>query len=148
MRRPEFRRVGTRIVLMLIDLVLLATAVSLVFVGRATPEGQPESGSSAPEISVDGVPGLPPSAATCEVQYTEVTTPYNAGARGTPMTSCPFVEQVRRAYASDSRPGSPDLPVVSPQTGKRYTMACVPTGSYATCTGAVGAVIYLYNTPS
>jgi serine/threonine-protein kinase len=63
------------------------------------------------------------------------------------MTSCPFVEQVRRAYDTDLRPGTSQLPVVSPATGKRYTLACMTTGSYATCTGAVGAVIYLYNRP-
>jgi hypothetical protein len=143
---PHVRRSWLRIGLAAADLAALVAA-GAVLLGGASHEGSAAAASPVPRIPVIPVPGLPASAAFCEATYKDVTKPYNAGARGTPMTSCPFVEQVRRAYDTDLRPGTSQLPVVSPATGKRYTLACMPTGSYATCTGAVGAVIYLYNRP-
>lgn len=135
-----------RIGLAAIDLAVLVAAGALL-IGGARPDQSPTASAPVVSTPLTPVPGLPASAAFCDVTYKDVTKPYNAGARGTPMTSCPFVEQVRRAYATELRPGTSQLPVVSPATGKRYTMACMPTGAYATCTGAVGAVIYLYNRP-
>lgn len=90
---------------------------------------------------------LPPGAGSCHLIYTEITTPFNAGARGTPLTSCPFVEQVRRtAYTEHLSASSPptQLRVVSPTTRKQYEMQCTSAGSYVTCIGGEDAVVYLY----
>ena len=93
---------------------------------------------------------LPPGAASCHRIYTEITVPFNAGAR-TPLTSCPFVEQVRRtahtAHLSTSSPPT-QLRVVSPTTRKSYEMQCTSAGSYVTCTGGEDAIVYLYTSRS
>ena len=103
--------------------------------------------SPSPPRVLAQVPGLPPGAAPCPQVYKDIHTPFNAGARGTPMTSCPFVEQVRGAYAAQSSTSSPvvQLSVISPATEKWYDLTCIATGSYTTCAGGAAAVIYLYN---
>jgi hypothetical protein len=95
------------------------------------------------------VNGLPPGATHCEAVYHHLLTPFNASARGTPMTSCPFAEQVRMEYArhSSSTSGAVPLRVVSPTTELPYDVTCLTTGDYATCSGGAAAVIYLYNGP-
>jgi hypothetical protein len=102
-----------------------------------------------PAGSLAEVKGLPPGATACPPVYRDLLTPFNSGARGTPTTSCPFVEQVRREYARQSWPSSGTIPlnVVSPATEKQYQLACVTAGSYVTCAGGAAAVIYLYNKP-
>jgi len=93
---------------------------------------------------------LPPGAAKCDVIYPEVKEPFNAAARGTPLTSCAFAEQIRRtAQAENFSVNSPStqLKVVSPINRKWYEMQCISAGSYATCTGGNDAVVYLYNAP-
>lgn len=93
------------------------------------------------------VAGLPPGAAPCERIQTDIVVPFNAGARGTPTTSCGFVEQVRKEYSAHSAPasGPVQLSVISPATFKTYRLACFDSGTYVTCTGGAAAVIYLYN---
>jgi hypothetical protein len=91
---------------------------------------------------------LPPGAAKCRLIYKEITAPFDTGARGTPLTSCPFVEQVRwTAKADHLSPSSPPtkLLAVSPTTRKPYEMQCISAGSYLTCTGGEDAVVYLYS---
>jgi hypothetical protein len=89
---------------------------------------------------------LPPGAGPCSPIYPEITKPFNAAAKGTPLTSCPFAEQVRRAYAEQSEASEPtQLGVVSPVSRKRYEMQCVSAERYVTCVGGEDAVIYLYN---
>jgi hypothetical protein len=97
---------------------------------------------------VSQISGLPPGATQCPTVYPTIVSPFNAGARGTPMTSCPFVEQVRRAYSQRPAPLSKpqQMRVASPATGKWYDLVCAPTERIVTCSGAVVAVIYLYNT--
>ena len=91
---------------------------------------------------------LPPGAASCRQIYTEITTPFDAGARGTPLTSCAFVEQVRRTAKADhlstSMPPT-QVRVVSPITRKQYEMQCISAVTYLTCTGGEDAVVYLYS---
>ena len=107
--------------------------------------------ASSPPTDITPVPTLPPGAMQCRVVYPEVTTPFNAGARGTPMTSCGFVEQVRRAYAEQAKISSrvSQLSVISPSTRMEYNLACFDidhdVNPFATCTGGQGAIIYLYN---
>jgi hypothetical protein len=91
---------------------------------------------------------LPPGAAKCHQIYSGITAPFDTGARGTPLTSCPFVEQVRwTAKADHLSPSSPPtlLLAVRPTTRKPYEMQCISAGSYLTCTGGEDAVVYLYS---
>lgn len=105
-----------------------------------------EPPSAAPNTLAQ-VPGLPPGAAACAKVYNDSPVPFNAGARGTPTTSCPFVEQVRRVFSAQHSASIPTdhISAISPATSKWYDLACIPTGSYVTCTGGAAAVIYLYN---
>jgi len=132
---------------------LLVAAVAVVVIVLAVvmwpePTAGEQAMASSPATDITPVPNLPPGAMKCPVVYSDVTRPFNAGARGTPMTTCSFVEQVRKAFAT-SPAGSPDgaqFSVISPTTRKWYKVACFPSGDYTTCTGGQGAVIYLYNT--
>jgi hypothetical protein len=129
-------------------LIALVIVVAIVLWPRSTPGGEPSTALAAHPIPP--VPGLPPGAAACESVYTDLGTSYNtynAGARGTPMTSCMFVEEVRRAYAATKSPPDQTLhiDVVSPATRKRYIVACFRATGYITCTGGQGAIVYLYH---
>jgi hypothetical protein len=107
----------------------------------------PSSPATAPSASDidDPVPGLPPGALPCTSIQTNVGL-FNAGARGTPATTCEFVEQVSMAYSKHTPTPGPDLlTVLSPATSKSYHLVCLSMGGYATCTGGAAAVIYLYN---
>lgn len=134
---PVIRRAWARGVLAVLNVLLVVLAALFV----AKPSAQ--TPLSLPQV---GNP-LPPGAGSCHLIYTEITTPFNAGARGTPLTSCPFVEQVRRtAYTEHLSASSPptQLRVVSPTTRKQYEMQCTSAGSYVTCIGGEDAVVYLY----
>jgi hypothetical protein len=135
------RRHWARGILAVLNALLITSAALIV----VTPSTQ-----KTPSLSQVGNP-LPPGAAPCRLIYTEITTPFNAGARGTPLTSCPFVEQVRRtahtAHLSASSPPT-QLRVVSPTTRKQYEMQCTSGGSYVTCTGGEDAIVYLYTSRS
>ena len=122
--------------------MIASAAVCLVTDMRA-----PHAASSLPQV---GDP-LPPGAASCSKIYTELTAPFNAGARGTPITSCDFVEQVRwTAKADHLSLSSPPtkLLTVSPTTRKQYEMQCISAGTYLTCTGGEDAIVYLYTAAS
>jgi hypothetical protein len=140
----EIRRSRARGVLAALNAVVLASAVAVLLSASTT------SGSDAPTASATALPqvsGLPPGATSCPVVYTQITAPFNAGARGTPMTSCPFVEQVRFTYAGAQIPaasGTYPIRVISPTTRKGYDLVCVATGAYVTCSGGQDALIYLY----
>src|ERR1700757_3697554 len=116
--------------------VLLVTSATLFVVMR--------SPHVAPSLRQVGDP-LPPGAASCPQIYAEITAPFNAGAAGTPLTSCVFVEQVRwTAKADHLSTSSPPtrLSAVSPITRKQYDMQCISAGRYVTCTGGEDAVVY------
>lgn len=130
------RRPWARAILALLDALLVASAAVLLV-----------KPSTDMTTLLAQVGGLPPGAASCHPIYTEIKTPFNAGARGSPLTSCPFVEQVRRTahteHLSTSSPPT-QLRVVSPTTRKSYEMQCTSAGSYVTCTGGEDAIVYLY----
>ena len=132
--------------LLLGGFTVLVIVVAVLMWPQATGDA-PSSSAAQPPVTVTSVPGLPAGAAACDTLYAEVTTPFNAGARGTPMTSCGFVEQVRRAYPTRTltAAGTSQLRVTSPSTQKSYDLVCFEVDRYATCTGGQGAVIYLYN---
>ena len=133
MAAVAIRRRWTSAVLAVINVIIIALAVA--FLLRPAPAATP-----MPQVA-----GLPPGAAKCDPVYRDLPGPFNAGARGTPMTSCFFVEQVRRAYVMS--PMS-QLRVVSPTTRKPYDLQCTPAENedYVTCTGGQDAIIYLYHT--
>jgi hypothetical protein len=137
----RFRRTWARGLLAGLNVVLIASAA--LFVVMRSPH-------IAPSLRQVGDP-LPPGAASCHQIYPEITEPFNAGARGTPLTTCPFVEQVRREASTDhlstSSPPT-QLRVVSPTSRKWYEMQCISAGSYVTCTGGEDAVVYLYTARS
>jgi hypothetical protein len=130
---------------LLAGLLVLLIASAALFVATQSPHVAPPS-----SLKQVGDP-LPPGAAHCHQIYKEITEPFNAGARGTPLTSCALVEQVRwTAKADHISTSSPptQLLVVSPITRKQYEMQCISAGSYLTCTGGEDAVVYLYTAPS
>jgi hypothetical protein len=127
-------------------LVLVAVAAMVLLLTRS---GAMPPGPAPPAIvdaHLEQVPGLPSGATDCPRVYPHLLTPYNQGARGTPATSCGFVEQTRMSYAKQPpAPGPVQIRVASPATYKWYDLVCAHTSTYVTCTGAVAAVIYLYN---
>jgi hypothetical protein len=128
--------------------VLAAIGVGGYFgVNAALPDASSLTTSSSAPGTIDQVPGLPRGAVPCIRLQTDVVVPFNAGARGTPATSCEFVEQVRKAFSDQRQPtsGPAQLSVVSPATSRAYELACLGSGTYVTCTGGSAAVIYLYN---
>jgi hypothetical protein len=124
--------------------VLLASGVAATFELQAA---QPRPLSVVSPLPVPQVNGLPPGSAACTPVYRELQFPFNSGARGTPLVSCAFVEEVRKVYsmhaAALSRTG--EMTVVSPATGKWQSMNCIATGKYVTCAGDVAILVYLYN---
>jgi hypothetical protein len=134
------RRPWARGILAALNALLLTSAALFLLLAKPSTHMT----TSLPQV---GDP-LPPGAAACRPIYTEIKAPFNAGARGTPLTSCAFVEQVRRtaqtAHLSASSPPT-QLRVVSPTTRKQYEMQCTSGGRYVTCTGGEDAIVYLYN---
>jgi hypothetical protein len=126
--------------------VLVAAAAGVLLLTRADA-APPGAETPAPaNAHLTQVPGLPAGATDCPPVYSHLLAPFNRGAKGTPATSCGFVEQARRTY--DNQPpsaGPQQMRVASPATYKWYDVVCVPTGSYVTCTAGVAAIIYLYN---
>jgi hypothetical protein len=125
---------------------LTAVAVGGYFTVNVILARPSTSAPPPPASSIDDpVPGLPPGALNCPSVQTD-TGPFNSGARGTPATSCEFVQQVSMAYSKHTPTPGPDLlTVVSPATSKQYHLVCLSIDGYATCTGGAAAVIYLYN---
>lgn len=131
----------------------VVAAAAIILVQVLTRSHTPDSGDSAapehatPPAAIAQIGGLPPGATACPTLFSDPAAPFHAGARGTPMTSCPFVEQTRREYttAPETGPGPRQLRIASPATGKWYELVCVPSATFVTCSGGVGAVIYLYN---
>lgn len=145
-KRPWWKRpAGTAAA----TIVIAVIAVGGYFgVNALLPHPSRPTASPSPSRTIPQVAGLPPGAATCTPIDTDVPGPFNAGARGTPATSCEFVEQVRKEYSAQSSPSSEPvyLHVVSPATSKWYDLACFSSGDYVTCTGGAAAVVYLYKT--
>ncbi|WP_435593272.1 protein kinase domain-containing protein [Nocardia sp. bgisy118] len=96
----------------------------------------------------------PASTSTAPARLPDGATPCGAGqgsgafsraAVGNAVTSCPFAEEVRKAYAAaGSAGGSRSVVAVSPVTGRSYTMTCAAQGQVVVCTGGENAVVYVY----
>ncbi|MEV6767979.1 serine/threonine-protein kinase [Nocardia sp. NPDC051030] len=112
--------------------------------GATVPLSQPKNSTTPPPTST--TVQLPVGATPCPPVYSALNG-YTTSAIGTAVTSCPFAEEVRRAYADATagRPGAASSVVaVSPVTNKPYTMNCTAAGKLVTCIGGENAVVYVY----
>ncbi|MFN8033215.1 MAG: hypothetical protein U0Q47_07950 [Mycobacterium sp.] len=143
-RRPRWWRTPAAAVAAVGLASVLAAGGYFAWQHASHSKGSP---TAAPAAAAPVPAYLPSGATACKALYTDIHLPFDTGARGTPTTSCPFVEQVRRTYAQLSSTSAPtdQLHAISPSTGKWYELACIPTGGYVTCTGGAAAVIYLYH---
>ena len=73
---------------------------------------------------------------------------FGQAAAGSEVTSCPFAEAVRKAYADAASTAANRPPrsvvAVSPVTGRSYTMNCAVEQQVVTCSGGENAVVYIY----
>lgn len=127
---------------------LLAGVFLLIWVGTREISGQvnadtPEAPTSAP------VTQAPPEPTRIDLPTTAYECSSRSGIgvyRGNDQTSCPFSENVARAFDRLEQPVTEEITlegVFSPVTGLTYTLDC----SYSTpvrCTGGNNAVIYLF----
>ncbi len=126
-------------------MVLMAAAAGLYLWTRPDAAAHGSAPTSMVDAHLAQVPGLPAGATECPLVYKDLQGTFDRGAKGTPATSCGFVEQTRMTYDTQPRSAGPQqLRVISPATYKWYDLMCSPTGSYVTCTGGAAVVIYLY----
>ncbi|WP_072806433.1 hypothetical protein [Rhodococcoides yunnanense] len=106
---------------------------------QSTPSAAAPSGASRPAVVT-----LPPNAQACPAAFGPAGE-YVSSAAGTTITSCPFAEAVRVAYAGSGQAGAARVVnATSPVTGKSYAMNCSAVGGLVTCTGGDNAVVYVY----
>ncbi|VFA91968.1 Probable serine/threonine-protein kinase pknH [Nocardia farcinica] len=111
---------------------------------RPTGAAPPPATSARPTTTTTTRVQLPAGAKTCG---STSSAPNGNAAAGNSVTSCPFAEEVRRAYAAEATPGTrapQTITAVSPVTGRSYTMTCVPDDGLVTCTGGENAIVYVY----
>ncbi|MFR9752025.1 protein kinase domain-containing protein [Nocardia sp. 004] len=112
------------------------------------PAGSPTTPDAPPPVEPPAVT-LPVGATPCG-QGGAAAGGFSRSAAGTTVTSCPFAEAVRRAYADSAEPpntaGNAPRTVVatSPVTGQTYTMKCRTEDQLVICTGGNNAVVYVY----
>lgn len=113
----------------------------------ATPQavaGQANPSSAVPTRTAVPRASLPANAQTCPADFGPAGE-YISSAVGTTITSCPFAEAVRVAYAGSGQPGvARTVNATSPVTGRSYAMNCSPVAGLVTCTGGENAVVYVY----
>lgn len=106
--------------------------------GQANPSSAVPTRATVPRAS------LPANAQTCPADFGPAGE-YISSAVGTTITSCPFAEAVRVAYAGSGQPGvARTVNATSPVTGRSYAMNCSPVAGLVTCTGGENAVVYVY----
>ncbi|WP_332839093.1 serine/threonine-protein kinase [Nocardia bovistercoris] len=112
-----------------------------------TPGGAAPSAPSSTSASSTSTAALPAGAKTCSTGR-PVPGSFTQSATGSEVTSCPFAEAVRQAYAESAAATSSRAPrsvvAVSPVTGRSYTMNCVAEGQVVICSGGENAVVYIY----
>ncbi|MEV0435524.1 protein kinase [Nocardia sp. NPDC050413] len=118
-----------------------APSTSLVPAGP-TGTTAPRATTAAPTTSAGPVT-LPAGAQPCDSGSGSGS--FSKAAVGNTVTSCPFAQAVREAYAGGgSASGAREVVATSPVTGRTYTMTCTPAGKLVTCTGGENAVVYVY----
>jgi hypothetical protein len=140
----KITRTGTRAALAVLQVAVVVCATVSLVIGQSRPA---PGRAPAPTTTSIAPYGLPFGAASCPVIYADIKTSYRLGASGTAVTSCGFVEEVRRAYGIQALTTSTANPVTvaSPVTRKAYELMCVNDGAHVTCVGGEDAVVYLYN---
>lgn len=93
-------------------------------------------------------PSLPPAAqpANDSAMNNDPAGNFNNVYVGSSVTSQPFAEAVRDAYARhflDTHEYDAVLDVGSPVTGRTYRMTCKDNGAFVTCRGGDNAVVYI-----
>lgn len=141
--------------------VLAVGGVLLVLAGVATWFAVSSEGSSGESVTTSPVPtrgpvtrtetqaprsvGPPAGATPCPSTY-GTTGEFTTSAAGNSVTSCPFAESVRRAYAEsgpvDQAPRT--VMATSPVTGQSYAMTCAFQSGLVTCRGGNDALVYIY----
>lgn len=117
----------------------LATPVAPMIASSPAPAAAPVSPTPAQVLS------LPPGAQPCPASLGQAGR-FGHSATGTSVTSCPFAEQVRLAYAASGPPSTMarQITAVSPVTGQVYAMTCAANGPLITCNGGEDAIVYVY----
>lgn len=106
--------------------------------------GSVEAPAPIPAPAPAPAAALPSTAQSCGSVYGSLNG-YTTSAVGSSVTSCPFAEEVRFAYASTGPRGLSRLvTAVSPVTGTVYDMNCVANARVVTCAGGDNAVVYVY----
>lgn len=128
-------------------LVTLAAASWVVWGRNSGVSGTPTAADSVNQPSAAKQVALPPGATECPAVVGQ-TAGLTKSARGNEVTSCPFAEETRIAFAKGGAASEASRTVVvySPVTKQRYDMSCVLTGPgpLVTCTGGNDAVVYLF----
>jgi hypothetical protein len=115
-------------------IVVLASVTLIAGCGSTTTQNTPAPPASASTAAAPKSVASPPTHAlkACDP---------NISANGS--TSCPFAENVFRAYAADYKTNGPSQDVgvqaTSPVTGRSYTMRCQTTAAVVTCAGGTNA---------
>ncbi|WP_225729834.1 MULTISPECIES: serine/threonine-protein kinase [unclassified Nocardia] len=122
------------------------TSVSAATTLTKTTPPQSKTTTSTPSTSTT-TSTLPAGATPCG--QTQGGAPLSHAAAGNSVTSCPFAEAVRQAYAqtvsgTSASGGQRSVVAVSPVTGRSYTMTCTSDGRLVTCIGGENAVVYVY----
>lgn len=114
--------------------VLVAVGVGCVIAWQRLSGGDPIA-----------TPPLPAGATPCPRINPEFGR-FTTSAIGTPVTTCPFAEEVRRVYGESGNDVEPIREVVafSSVTGQEHIMRCEVTGQIVTCSGGENAVVYVY----
>ncbi len=132
----------------IVVLLVLGAAGWVLFGRTASVLGTARPVADAPETNMRvPSPKLPAGAVECPA-VTGTMSGLRGSARGNDVTSCPFAEETRIAYARGGEPSTSPRAIVvySPVTKQRYDMSCVVggPGTLVTCTGGNEAVVYLF----
>ncbi|MFI9509871.1 protein kinase [Nocardia sp. NPDC052566] len=88
---------------------------------------------------------LPAGAKPCPQVY-PVLGKFSSSAVGTTATTCPFAEEVRKAYAEGPADAPPNrtLTAHSPISNDDYKMECTAHERFVSCNGGQNALVYVY----
>ncbi len=131
-----------------LTLILLAlVAIAGIGVGALAATGA-LSQSSSPHIATPAASTRRSRTATQQKRAPSSarTSPCGGDLSVGPDTSCPFAQNVEKAY-NESSGGETDVSAYSPSTGETYTMHCTSELPHI-CTGGKGAAVYFTSGPA
>lgn len=150
--------------LVVVILALVGAGVWLLVSNRSSGPGQTAASTSTATVTASApaantpdtvqapapvpapapVAGPPAGSSACGSTYGNLNG-YTRSAVGSSVTSCPFAEEVRYAYAASGPRGSNRVvTAVSPVNGAAYDMNCVANYAVVTCAGGNNAIVYIY----